>query len=106
MPVSLVKYGVGTTAAVAQGAIDGVSGFLVEAGILVVALVVSDGAYAIGGDTNWQAILLIAVGVVAVGAVTRQNVPGLPDSSETGTNHGASSWRARYYPRSGRSAGA
>jgi uncharacterized membrane protein YbhN (UPF0104 family)/tRNA A-37 threonylcarbamoyl transferase component Bud32 len=65
----LVKYGVSTTAAVAQGAIDGVSGFVVEAGILVIALVISDGAYALGGDTNWQAILLIAVGVVAVGAV-------------------------------------
>ncbi|MDX2344574.1 MAG: lysylphosphatidylglycerol synthase transmembrane domain-containing protein [Acidimicrobiia bacterium] len=65
----LVKFGVSTTTAVVQGAIDGVSGFAVEVGILLLALVLSDGSYALGSDTDWQAILLIAIGVVVVGVV-------------------------------------
>ena len=64
----LVKYGVSATTAVVQGAVDGVSGFIVEAGILALALVFSDTAFALGGDTDWQRILAIALGIVLVGA--------------------------------------
>jgi uncharacterized protein (TIRG00374 family) len=64
----LVKFGVNPAIAVVQGAIDGVSGFAVEAGILVVALVVSDQSFHLGGDIDWQRILLIVLAVVVIGA--------------------------------------
>ncbi|MDJ0952317.1 MAG: flippase-like domain-containing protein [Acidimicrobiia bacterium] len=63
----LVKFGVSTTAAVVQGAIDGISGFVVEALILIVGLMFIEGSFDLGGDIDWQTILLIAVAVVAVG---------------------------------------
>jgi len=62
----LVKFGVNRTVAVVQGAVDGLSGFVVEAGILVVALVFSDQSFDLGGDTDWQLILLVAAGVAVV----------------------------------------
>ena len=63
----LMKFGVGATAAVVQGAIDGISGFIVEAVILVVGLMFIEGSFDLGGDVDWQAILLIALAVVVVG---------------------------------------
>ncbi|MDJ0663312.1 MAG: lysylphosphatidylglycerol synthase transmembrane domain-containing protein [Acidimicrobiia bacterium] len=63
----LMKFGVGPTAAVVQGAIDGISGFIVEAFILVIGLMFIEGSFDLGGDVDWQAILLIALAVVVVG---------------------------------------
>jgi len=65
----LVKFGISRTVAVIQGAVDGLSGFLVEAGILVVALVFSDLSFDLGRDTDWTLILTIAAGVAVVGGL-------------------------------------
>ena len=65
----LVKFGVNRTVAVVQGAVDGISGFAVEAGILLVALVFSDQSFDLGGDLDWQLILLIAVGLSVIGGL-------------------------------------
>lgn len=62
----LVKFGVSRTAAVVQGAIDGVSGFVVEVAILIIALVVSDRSFDLGGDVDFQRILLIVVGLAGL----------------------------------------
>ncbi len=62
----LMKFGVGPTAAVVQGAIDGVSGFVVEAFILVVGLMFIEASFDLGGDLNWQLILLVAVGLAVL----------------------------------------
>lgn len=63
----LVKLGVTRTVAVVQGAIDGVSGFVVEAVILGLALIFSDASFDLGGDTDWQRILAIVVAVAIIG---------------------------------------
>jgi uncharacterized membrane protein YbhN (UPF0104 family)/tRNA A-37 threonylcarbamoyl transferase component Bud32 len=68
MTAFLVKYGVTRARAITQGAIDGFSGFLVEAAILLLALILSDQSYELGGDIELQAILLIVVGLVVLGA--------------------------------------
>ncbi len=67
----LHKFGVTVTVALAQGAIDGFSGFLVQAMILIVLLLVGDidlGLDIDPGDVPWLLILgivaLLAVGVV------------------------------------------
>jgi uncharacterized membrane protein YbhN (UPF0104 family) len=65
----LVKFGVSRTVAVVQGAVDGISGFAVEAGILLLALVFSDQSFDLGGDLDWQLILLIAVGLSVIGGL-------------------------------------
>lgn len=65
----LMKFGVGSTDAVVQGAIDGVSGFVVEALILVLGLLLVEGSFDLLGDTDWQLILLIALAVVVVGVL-------------------------------------
>jgi uncharacterized protein (TIRG00374 family) len=69
----LHKFGVPVTVAVAQGAIDGFSGFLVQMAILVLALVVGDVDLDLDLDTSevrWALVLgvltLIVVGVVVV----------------------------------------
>jgi uncharacterized membrane protein YbhN (UPF0104 family)/tRNA A-37 threonylcarbamoyl transferase component Bud32 len=65
----LRKYGVPPTIAVTQGAIDGLSGFVVEALILLVAFIAVDIPLDIDtGDVRWGAILLIVV-VIIVGTV-------------------------------------
>ena len=65
----LTRYGVSRTVAVLQGAIDGVSGFAVEVGILALALIFSDQSFDLGGDVNLQAILLVVVGLAALSVV-------------------------------------
>lgn len=65
----LHKFGVSTTVAVAQGAIDGFSGFLVQCAILIIGFLSSDIELDLDtGDTQWGLILLVVV-LVAVGAV-------------------------------------
>jgi uncharacterized protein (TIRG00374 family) len=69
----LHKFGVSVTVAVAQGAIDGFSGFLVQVAILILALVVGDVDLDLDLDPSevrWALVLgvlaLIVVGVVVV----------------------------------------
>ena len=65
----LRKYGVPPTIAVTQGAIDGLSGFVVEAMILVVAFIAVDIPVDIDvDDVPWGVILLLVV-LIVVGAV-------------------------------------
>ena len=72
----LHKFGVSIAIAVAQGAIDGFSGFVVQAVILVLALLTGDfdlGLDITGDDVAWGLILLVVLLIVigAVVAVTR-----------------------------------
>jgi uncharacterized protein (TIRG00374 family) len=63
----LHKFGVSVTTAVAQGAIDGFSGFLVQAVIMLVILVVGDidlGLDMDAGEWPWLLILAIVVGLI------------------------------------------
>lgn len=85
----LRKYGVPPTIAVTQGAIDGLSGFVVEAIILVVAFIAADITLDVDtGDVEWGLILgiilLAVVGtVVAVLRIQRLHdavVPKLRDA--------------------------
>lgn len=65
----LRKYGVSPTLAVTQGALDGIAGFVTEAGILLVALIATD--LSLDFDTeaiNWGLILLI-VAVLILGSI-------------------------------------
>ena len=65
----LRKYGVPPTIAVTQGAIDGLSGFVVEALILLVAFLASDLSLDFDTtDVSWGLLLLI-VGLIIVGTV-------------------------------------
>ncbi len=67
----LHKFGVSIAVAVAQGAIDGFSGFIVQAVILVLAVVTGDfdlGLDLSGDDVAWGFILLIVL-LVAIGVV-------------------------------------
>jgi len=67
----LRKYGVPPTIAVTQGAIDGLSGFVVEAGILLIAFIASDLSLGVNIDVDdvpWGAILLLLL-VVVIGIV-------------------------------------
>jgi uncharacterized membrane protein YbhN (UPF0104 family)/tRNA A-37 threonylcarbamoyl transferase component Bud32 len=65
----LRKYGVPPTIAVTQGAIDGLSGFVVEAGILLIAFIASDISIEIDvDDVPWGVILLLLL-VVVIGVV-------------------------------------
>ncbi len=64
----LYKYGISAAQSITQGAIDGISGFLVEAMILLTALVFGDISLGLDVDVdevNWGLILLIIVLVVA-----------------------------------------
>ncbi len=66
----LRKYGVSPTLAVTQGALDGLAGFVTEAGILVVALIASDLSFDFDTEAiNWGLILLI-VAVLIIGMIT------------------------------------
>jgi glycosyltransferase 2 family protein len=65
----LCKFGVSVTAAVAQGSIDGFSGFLVQAALLVLVLIVGDLDLDIEIDTSevsWLLVLGVVVLVVVV----------------------------------------
>ena len=65
----LRKFGVSPTIALTQGALDGLAGFVVEAGVLLVALVASDLSLDLDTkDVNWSMILLI-VGLLIAGSV-------------------------------------
>jgi uncharacterized protein (TIRG00374 family) len=62
----LHKFGVNTTLAVTQGAIDGVSGFLVEIAILILAIFAGDldlGLDFESDEVRWGIVLLIVVGI-------------------------------------------
>lgn len=68
----LHKFGVGITEAVTQGGIDSLSGFLVEASILLLALF--SGNYDLGidpdtSDVQWGLVLLVVVGLAALGVI-------------------------------------
>jgi uncharacterized membrane protein YbhN (UPF0104 family) len=79
MSAFLIKHGVSPTMSVTQGAIDGLAGFVVEASVLLLALAFSDMSFALGGDTDWQRILLILVGIVLIGALVVLVVKRLRD---------------------------
>ena len=67
----LRKFGVSATEAVAQGAIDGFSGFLVQVAIMIVVLIGGDVDFNLDNDTTdvqWLLILAVVV-ALAVGAV-------------------------------------
>jgi uncharacterized membrane protein YbhN (UPF0104 family)/tRNA A-37 threonylcarbamoyl transferase component Bud32 len=80
----LRKHGVSPTLALNQGALDGLAGFVTEAGILLVALIASDLTLDLDTDTiNWGLILLIVailivVGIVAVLRIQRLRETVLP----------------------------
>jgi len=62
----LHKFGVNTTLAVTQGAIDGVGGFLVEIAILILAIFAGDldlGLDFESDEVRWGIVLLIVVGI-------------------------------------------
>lgn len=65
----LRNFGVTSTVAVTQGAIDGIAGFVIEAGLLIVAFAVSD--FSLDLDTtefNWPLVVLV-VGLLILGTV-------------------------------------
>jgi uncharacterized membrane protein YbhN (UPF0104 family)/tRNA A-37 threonylcarbamoyl transferase component Bud32 len=65
----LRKFGVSPTIALTQGALDGLAGFAVEAGVLFVALLASDLSFDLDtSEVNWPLILLI-VGVLIISTV-------------------------------------
>ena len=64
----LFKHGVSRATAVVQGAVDGLSGFIVEVGILIVAVIGSGLDLDLVGDVDWLRILFAAV-VLAVASV-------------------------------------
>jgi uncharacterized membrane protein YbhN (UPF0104 family) len=65
----LRKFGVPPTIAVTQGALDGLAGFAVEAGILLVAFLTTDLDLDVeSGDINWAVILFIVL-VLIVGSL-------------------------------------
>lgn len=73
----LVKFGVARMVAVSQGAIDGAAGFVVEVIILLVAFAVSEEAFALGGDVDLQAVLVVVAAVAAGAVVLAFLLPGL-----------------------------
>lgn len=71
----LVKFGVGPPVAVVAGAIDGLSGFMVEASILALALIFSDARPDLGsGTVNFQRILVILAVIAAVSVIVLLSV--------------------------------
>ncbi|MEA2009278.1 MAG: flippase-like domain-containing protein [Actinomycetota bacterium] len=65
----LRKYGVSPTLAVTQGALDGLAGFVTEAGILLVALIATDLSLDLDTEAiNWGLVLLI-VAVLIIGLI-------------------------------------
>ena len=61
------KFGVSITVAVAQGAIDGFSGFLVQAAIMLLILLVGDVELGLNtSDVQWGLVLLVIVALVVV----------------------------------------
>ena len=73
----LVKYGVSPTLAVTQGAIDGLSGFVAQVAVLVVAFTTGTVSFDVSatslGAVNWQVVLtvLLIVSVAALVALWR-----------------------------------
>lgn len=65
----LRKYGVEPALALTQGVLDGLAGFVTEAGILLIALISSDLTLDLGtADINWP-LLLAIVGILILAAV-------------------------------------
>jgi uncharacterized membrane protein YbhN (UPF0104 family)/tRNA A-37 threonylcarbamoyl transferase component Bud32 len=88
----LYKYGISAAQSITQGAIDGVSGFVVEAVILLLALIGSDLSLDLDldtGDVAWGLVLLIivlaAAGIVlAVWRISRLRNMVVPVLKEAG----------------------
>lgn len=76
----LRKFGVSPTIALTQGALDGLAGFVVEAGVLLIAFVASDLSLDLDTkDINWQLFLLIVVLLIIGSAVAVLRVKRLRD---------------------------
>jgi glycosyltransferase 2 family protein len=63
------KFGVSVTVAVAQGAVDGFSGFLVQIAIMILILLVGDASLDVGintSDVRWGLILLVILLLVVL----------------------------------------
>lgn len=74
----LRKYGVTPAVALTQGVLDGLAGFVVEAGILIVAFVASDLSISLDtGDTRWGLLFAIVVVLIAVSVVVLMRVERL-----------------------------
>jgi uncharacterized protein (TIRG00374 family) len=78
----LRKFGVSPTIAVTQGAIDGVSGFIVEVSILILAIFAGDldlGLDFDSADVPWAIVLLIAAALALVVVAVVRKVKRLRD---------------------------
>lgn len=71
----LRKFGVSATEAVAQGAIDGVSGFLVQVAIMIIVLIGGDVDFHLDIDTTDAQWLLILAAVVGPSGWGRRGGP-------------------------------
>lgn len=76
----LHKFGVNLTNSITQGAIDSFSGFLVEAAILLLALVA--GGFDLGldidrGEVSWGIVILVVIGIAALTVVAVQRIKRL-----------------------------
>ena len=85
----LRKFGVSPTIALTQGALDGLAGFAVEAGVLFIALIASDLAFDLDtSEVNWPLILLIigvlifstVVAILRINRLRKMIVPPLKDA--------------------------
>jgi uncharacterized membrane protein YbhN (UPF0104 family) len=80
----LRKFGVPPTIALTQGALDGIAGFAVEVGVLLLAVVATDISFSLSTEEiNWTLVLavvlaLIGVSVVAVLRIARLRAIVLP----------------------------
>jgi len=85
----LRKFGVSPTIALTQGALDGLAGFAVEAGVLLIVLIASDLSLDLDTtEVNWQLILAIlvvlivsaVVAVIRISKLRKLIVPPLKDA--------------------------
>ena len=76
----LRKYGVSPTLAITQGALDGLAGFVTEAGILLVAFIATDLSLNLDtDDINWGLILLIVTALIVTSIVAILRIQRLRD---------------------------
>jgi glycosyltransferase 2 family protein len=78
----LHKFGINLTNSITQGAIDSFSGFLVEAAILILAVLA--GGFDLGldidsGDVSWGIVILVVVGMAALTVAAVQRIKRLRD---------------------------